>query len=95
MPENFLRHYYDVHQLLATPEVQAFIGTPAYEERKRIRFRQDDNLKISENEAFLLRDARTRALYAVEYQKTSGIYYGRQIPFEDILRRIKENMARL
>ena len=38
-PKNFLRHYYDIYCLLASPEVQAFIGTPTYHARKVERFR--------------------------------------------------------
>ncbi len=26
MPTNFMRHYYDIHQLLAQPKVLAFVG---------------------------------------------------------------------
>lgn len=95
VPTNFLRHYYDVYQLLALPAVQEFIGTLAYEERKRIRFRTGDNVKIAENEAFLLRNSGTRELYETEYKKTTSLYYKGQIPLADILRRIKENIDRL
>ena len=35
-PTNFMRHYYDIHQLLAQPEVQKYIGTPEYEARKKV-----------------------------------------------------------
>lgn len=95
MPTDFLRHYYDIHQLLELPEVQAFIGTPTYEERKRTRFRNGDNLNIADNEAFLLRDATVRAFYDAEYLKTAALYYKGQVPFKDILSRIKENLTRL
>lgn len=95
LPTNFLRHYYDVHQLLDEPEVQRFIRTQEYKERKRKRFRTGDNVRIAENEAFLLRDRQTRALYEAEYKKTASLYYKGQVPFEDILQRITDNMARL
>ena len=94
-PANFMRHYYDVHQLLAQPEVKKFIGTEAYEARKRQRFRKDDNLNVAENEAFLLSDPKTRALYESEYRKTASLYYKGQIPFAYLLRRIKENIQKL
>lgn len=94
-PANFMRHYYDVYQLLAEPEVRNFIGTEAYEARKRQRFRKGDILKIAENEAFLLQDPETRSLYRSEYQKTASLYYKGQIPFEDLLQRIKANINRL
>jgi hypothetical protein len=56
LPPNFLRHYYDVYCLLAQPDVLAFIGTPAYEARKRQRFRAADELVIARNPAFVLAD---------------------------------------
>jgi len=93
MPTNFMRHYYDIHQLLEQSEVQKFIGTPAYEERKKLRFRTGDTLKISDNEAFLLKDAATRKLYAAEYKKTASLYYKGQVPFEEILARISKYLA--
>ena len=34
-PANFMRHYYDVYSLLKRPEVQAFIGTDAYNAHKK------------------------------------------------------------
>jgi hypothetical protein len=61
-PIEFMRHYYDIWSLLKRPEVQAFIGTEAYRAHKQARFRQDDNLNIAENEAFVLNNAATRAL---------------------------------
>lgn len=94
-PTNFMRHYYDVHQLLAQAEVQKFMGTDAYEARKRQRFRKGDILKISENEAFLFRDEKTRTQYEAEYRKTESLYYKGQVPFSDILRRISENIGRM
>lgn len=94
-PTNFMRHYYDIHQLLAQPEVQKYIGTKEYEERKKVRFRSGDNLKISENEAFILSDGATKKLYEGEYKKTASLYYKGQVPFDEILGRIRENITRL
>jgi len=95
LPTDFLRHYYDVYQLLVQPEVQRFIGTQVYEERKEKRFRKGDNVRIAENEAFLLQDRQTRVIYEGEYKKTAPLYYKGQVPFEDILQRIKDNIDRL
>ncbi|NUM89021.1 MAG: nucleotidyl transferase AbiEii/AbiGii toxin family protein [Bdellovibrionales bacterium] len=94
-PTNFMRHYYDIHQLLAQPEVQKYIGTDEYEARKKVRFRSGDNLKISENEAFLLSDGATKELYEGEYKKTASLYYKGQVPFDDILARIKQHIDSL
>src|SRR5579864_4553400 len=57
-PVDFMRHYYDLYELLQRSEVQKFIGTEAYKQHKANRFRQADNQNIAENEAFILSDAK-------------------------------------
>lgn len=95
LPPNFLRHYYDISQLLDYPEVTAFIGTPEYHARKEQRFRKDDNLIIAENGAFLLSDAATREEYTFAYQATAALYFGGQLPFDAILAKIQKWINRL
>ncbi|MGK5082552.1 nucleotidyl transferase AbiEii/AbiGii toxin family protein [Bdellovibrionota bacterium FG-1] len=95
VPTNFMRHYYDVYQLLGQTVVQKFIGTEIYEARKRQRFRTGDNLKISENEAFILSDPRIRALYQAEYKKTYSLYYKGQVEFLVLLKRIEGFLPKL
>lgn len=95
LPPNFLRHYYDISQLLDDPEVIAFIGTPEYHARKQRRFRKGDNLNIAENEAFLLSDPGTREQYTLAYQKTASLYFDQQIPFESILGKIQKQIEKL
>jgi len=95
LPPNFLRHYYDISQLLNHPDVIAFIGTPEYRKRKEHRFRKDDNLNIAENEAFLLSDPATREQYALAFQTTASLYFGEQIPFDIILGKIQARIAQL
>jgi len=95
MPKNFMRHYYDLSQLLAHPDVQSFIGTDGYHERKEKRFRAGDNLVISENEAFLLHDAATRERYHKAYNATSRLYFGVQPSFDEILNKIQAVIDRL
>lgn len=94
-PKNFLRHYYDLYCLLESPEVQAFIGKPDYQARKKVRFPQADNLDIASNEAFLLSDTAVRKRYAAKYRETQGLYYAGQVPFEEILQRIALHIHRL
>jgi len=94
-PKNFLRHYYDLYCLLGSPEVLAFIGTPAYHARKQERFPAADNQHIASNEAFVLSQPDVRALYTAKYKETSGLYYAGQVPFEDLLARIAQHMGRL
>lgn len=84
-PTNFMRHYYDVYRLLQVPEVQVFIGTPAYAAHKAKRFRGADNPILAQNEAFLLSDAQTRTQYARAFDSSRSLYYKAQPPFEEIL----------
>jgi hypothetical protein len=94
-PANFLRHYYDIYCLLAVPEVQAFIGSEAYQAHKAKRFRSGDNPNISANEAFLLQDSATRLLYAKAWQGTAALYYQGQPDFEAMLDRIQKHIDQL
>ena len=80
LPPNFLRHYYDVYCLLGLPEVLDFIGTPAYEARKRQRFRAADERVIARNPAFVLADPSRRKTFAAEYGRTAALYYQGQPP---------------
>jgi len=87
-PANFLRHYYDVYCLLELPEVQAFMRTPAYQERKVQRFRSGDELVIVKNPAFILSYSAQRDLFAREYRKSAALYYQGQPDFDQVLGRI-------
>jgi hypothetical protein len=88
-PANFMRHYYDLAQLLDHPDVQQFIGTPKYHARKEARFRKGDNLNIAENDAFLITDSDIRKHYEEAFQTTRSLYYGNQPTFEEILVKIQ------
>jgi hypothetical protein len=94
-PVGFMRHYYDVYELLQRAEVQKFIGTDEYKQHKQKRFRQGDNQNIAENEAFLLNDTKTKALYSNAYERSSALYYGDKPTFEQILAEIKKWASRL
>jgi hypothetical protein len=94
-PVNFMRHYYDVYCLLERPEVQAFIGTDAYKGHKAKRFRQGDNPKIAENQAFVLSDPKMRKLFQDAYDASKALYYGDKPGFDAILKRIGEWADRL
>lgn len=91
-PANFLRHYYDVYCLLGLEEVQSFLQTVAYQERKIQRFRTGDELIIARNPAFVLADAAQRERFAQEYRKTQALYYQGQPDFEVLLARIREHL---
>jgi hypothetical protein len=95
MPINFMRHYYDVYCLLQDRETLKFIGTPQYNFHKNRRFRSRDNPVIAENEAFLLRDAETRAAYKAAYQSTRALYYQSQPDFDEVLAEITKHISDL
>lgn len=84
-PIDFMRHYYDAYSLLQRPEVQAFVGTDAYNAHKKERFRQGDDPDISNNQAFIMSDSETRATYAKAYDATSALYYSGKPTFDQIL----------
>lgn len=95
MPQNFLRHYYDVYCLLDDPGVQAFIGTEAYVAHKNARFPTADNKVIAENPAFSLPDDTMRGRFARAYAATAALYYRGQPSLDAILGRIREFADRL
>lgn len=94
-PANFMRHYYDIYCLLDLPEVQTFIGTPAYEAHKVQRFRSGDELDAAKNPALTLEDREERARFAGEYKKTASLYYKGQPDLNDILLRIDRFIDRM
>ncbi|MFB6463866.1 nucleotidyl transferase AbiEii/AbiGii toxin family protein [Bradyrhizobium tunisiense] len=94
-PVGFMRHYYDIYQLLRRPEVQKFIGTDAYRAHKQARFRKEDNQNIAENEAFILSEAKTRTLYSDAYERSGALYYAGKPTFEQILNEIRKLVAKL
>lgn len=89
-PKNFMRHYYDVYKLLGVKDVTDFIGTDAYKKHKADRFRKADNQNLSENEAFLLSDAKVRKLYTDAYGETASLYYREKPDFEEILDKLTQ-----
>jgi hypothetical protein len=94
LSSNFLRHYYDIYQLLELPEVKRFIGTPEYLAHKAKRFKSLSQ-NIQESGAFEISDRNHLAQLEAEYVKTAPLYYRGQVPFGDILSRIQKEVARL
>jgi Nucleotidyl transferase AbiEii toxin, Type IV TA system len=94
VPTNFLRHYYDIHQLLDVEAVQKFIGTPEYLEHKKKCFKSLDH-NVAKSGAFTIEDEKTRKQFEAEYSKTASLYYRGQISLEKILARIQQDIGRL
>jgi hypothetical protein len=95
MPQNFMRHYYDIYCLLEDATVQAFIGSDAYQEHKARRFPKADEPDLTKNDAFVLGDPTTRALFEAAYVGTSALYYWGQPAFGEVMARIQANAGRL
>lgn len=94
-PTPFLRHYYDIAQLLDLDAVNNFIGTDKYESYKEERFRTRDIRKISENEAFIFSDSETYKLYESAFSKSTDLYYSSQPTFDEIMNKIRSHIERL
>lgn len=94
LPANFIRHYYDLYQLIALKEVQSFIGTEEYQAYKKVRFKSD-NTKVSESDVLKLPDPGDRAIFEKAYGRSSGLYYRGRPTLEEIIARFAIDLERL
>lgn len=94
LPANFIRHYYDLYQLIGRADVQTFIGTAAYENFKRERFGGDDT-KVSNSDALKLMNKADRALFEKEYDRSANLYFRDRPTLNSILKRIATDLNRL
>lgn len=94
LPTNFIRHYYDLYQLIDRKDVQAYIGTAKYEEFKKERFKSL-NTKVSESDALILSNANDRSVFQNAYDRSSGLYYQGRPTLEEILSRFATDLKRL
>jgi hypothetical protein len=93
---NFMRQYYDVSCLLDQPRILEFIKTPEYAHHKKNHFPKDDlEIPIAENDAFLLSDPAIREDYKSRYQLTKSLYYQGQPNFDDLIANIKKHLGQL
>jgi len=93
---NYMRQYYDVYCLLARQEVVEFIETPEYEAHKKTRFpKQDYEIAVAVNEAFLLTNTELRAKFNQRYTDTRALYYKGQPDFDVVLQRIHDYIDKL
>lgn len=93
---NYMRQYYDVYSFLGDKKVIDFIGTEEYQHHKKLRFPKEDfNLPVSKNQAFLLEDTEVHKKLQKRYADSKGLYYKGQPPFEDIMKRIRKYIDKL
>ena len=91
LPDNFLRHYYDIYCLLGLKEVVDFIDTEEYKKYKKERFRSHDTV-IKNCDGFSLKEIEERKVFLNHYQASSTLYYKGQIPLDKILKRIDKHL---
>jgi hypothetical protein len=94
-PNNFLRHYYDIYQLLSNDRILSFIGTEAYYVHKEKRFRASDEKNLSKNEAFTFPNSDVKDLYTKKYQEKAALYFEEQPSFASILEKIWSFLSKL
>lgn len=94
-PINFIRHYYDVYQLLNTDRVQQFIKTEAYQSYKVEKFGTFDEPDLTKNPAFRLSLQGEMDKFSTLYQKKAEIYFGSSPPFEEIIQNIQSHAHEL
>ena len=94
LPANFIRHYYDLYQLLDRSDVQSFIGTKDYEFFKAESFIGDD-AKISSSDAFKLSSEADRIVFEKEYTRSESLYFRGRPTLIEILERIGKELHRL
>lgn len=82
---NFLRHFYDIHQIFKQDRVIKFIGTEDYFKHKESRFRSNDIKDLKNNIAFNF-DSNLELfdLYKKRFSQNSALYYSGVPAFEDI-----------
>ena len=86
---NFIRHYYDVYQLLNTERVKQFVGTEPYQSYKLEKFGTLVELDLTKNPAFQLTEPGEIDKFNTLYQKKAEIYFGITPSFEKIIEHIK------
>lgn len=94
-PINFIRHYYDVYQLLNTERIKQFLQTETYQAYKLEKFGSLDEPDLTKNPAFQLSMPGEIDKFSKLYQKKAEIYFGSIPPFEEIIQTIKKCAGRL
>ena len=95
LPANFIRHYYDLYQLIERDDVQKFIGTTEYNDFKQEHFGKSDDIIITNSDAFALPDPNDRKIFDQAYRRSENLYYKGRPNFQEILDRINQDIKRL
>lgn len=83
--KNFLRHFYDIHQLFQQDRVKQFIGTKNYLNHKQLRFRKQDQINLKDNIAFNLdSNPQLFELYKTKFSQNSALYFNGSPAFDEI-----------
>lgn len=94
LPVNFIRHYYDLYQLLEREDVKNYVGTPEYESFKAERFGGTDT-KIGNSDALKLTSPEDRAAFEAAYIRSESLYFRGRPTLQEILDRMAQYMDRL
>ena len=94
LPANFIRHYYDLYQLIDRSDVQDFIGTEEYRAYKVERFGGDD-IQVSRSDALRLSAPEDLAVFEREYARSKSLYFRGRPTLTEILERIGKELPRL
>lgn len=94
LPANFIRHYYDLYQLIERKDVQNFIGTPEYLSFKKEHFGRED-LRVSNSDAFRLSKPEDKKTFEIEYGRSESLYFKGRPSLAEILTRLKRDLDRL
>lgn len=82
---NFLRHFYDIHQLFKQSRVCSFIGTEEYKHHKLERFKGSDNPELKQNLAFNLdSDKNLFHKYQIMFDRVRTLFICTPPSFEEI-----------
>lgn len=82
---NFLRHFYDIHQLFQLQRVKTFIGSDKYLKHKDVRFSSNDVKDLTVNLAFNLeRDRVLFETYKMEFLEIKSLFISEFPSFDEI-----------
>lgn len=88
-------HFDDVYCLLKEPRIIQFLSQDAYQTHKKRRFRQDDQLNISLNEAFKLDGIPVRAQYEKQYNQSLSLYCSHKPTFDEVMDLIGQHIHQM